>query len=280
MVFTVLGWGVGLLLTAMVAWRLACIVLVRTHAHTGKRLWRDSFEATNWYALALWSAFAIGWFTILGVFAPLTGGLLAVICAVIAAAGLRVWTAEGRSGLRAHLAGAFAEAWNDLTRAGGGGGGGGAPEAGETPAAVAEAVTTRGIPSVMDDPALGVAPEPAELANPAIPVPAPWAALAEYIRSREPEDDMHLRMLTEGDAAGALAVADARHAFADTCLNTIGLDPAYVAGILETGDSMAEHASMLAQVHKRFGVIYGAIKEWVAGHGPLPHKARDFLTGE
>jgi hypothetical protein len=279
MIFTVLGWAIGLLLTAMAAWRLSRIVLARKHAHTGKRLWRDSFEAPNWYALALWSAFAIGWFTILGVFAPLTGGLLAGICAAIAAAGFRVWTPEGRFALRTHLTHAFGDAWNDLLRADGQVRGGD-PEAGETPAVVAEAIATRGIPSVMEDPALGVAPEPAELASPAIPVPAPWAALAEYIRSREPEDDMELRMLAESDAVGALAVADARHAFADTCLNTIGLDPAYVAGILETGDSMAEHASMLAQVHKRFGVIYGAIKEWVGAHGPLPYKAREFLTDD
>lgn len=146
--------------------------------------------------------------------------------------------------------------------------------------AAAEAVATRGIPPVMEDPHLGPAPEPADLANPAVPVPEPWAALAAWIAGREPADDMELRMFAEGDAVGALAVADARHAFADTCLNTIGLDPAYVAGILETGDSMAEHASMLAQVHKRFGVIYAQVKEWISAHGPLPHKAREFLTGE
>lgn len=148
------------------------------------------------------------------------------------------------------------------------------------PEAVAEAVTARGIPPVLEDPALGPVPEPGELVNSAVPVPAPWAALAAYIREREPADDLELRMFTEGDAAGALAVADARHAFADTCLNTLGLDPAYVAGVLETGDSMAEHASLLAQVHKRFGVIYASVKEWISGHGPLPKNARDFLTGD
>ena len=85
-------------------------------------------------------------------------------------------------------------------------------------------------------------------------------------------------MLSDGDAAGALAVADAYHAFADICLNGLGLSPAYVAGVLEAGDSAAGHASVVSQVHKRFGVIYGAIKEWVGAHGPLPHKAREFLT--
>jgi hypothetical protein len=60
----------------------------------------------------------------------------------------------------------------------------------------------------------------------------------------------------------------------------VGLDPAYVAGILEAGDSAGGHGSLLAQIHKRYSVIYAAVKEWVAAHGPLPHKARDFLTGE
>lgn len=279
MIFTALGWAIGLLLTAMAAWRLSRIVLVRKHAHTGKRLWRDSFEAPNWYALALWSAFAIGWFTLLGVFAPLTGGLLAGICAAIAAAGLRVWTPEGWFALRTHLMHAFGDAWNDLLRAGGQVRGGD-PEPGETPAVVAEAIAARAIPSVMDDPALGVAPEAAELVSGQVPAAAPYAALAQYIAGFEPEDDMSLRMFMEGNAAGSVMVADAWHHFADTCLNSVGLDPAYVAGILEAGDSAGGHGSLLAQIHKRYSVIYAAVKEWVAAHGPLPHKARDFLTGE
>jgi hypothetical protein len=146
--------------------------------------------------------------------------------------------------------------------------------------AVAEHAATRSIPSVMADPAIGAPPEPAEIAAAGIPVPAPWAALAEYIAGFEPEDDLALRMFSEGNARGALAVADAHHAFADTCLNGVGLSPAYVAGILEAGDSAGEHASLLAQVHKRFAVVYAAVKEWIAAHGPLPHKAREFLTGD
>lgn len=158
------------------------------------------------------------------------------------------------------------------------GGGSEAEQGGPVPLeAVAQHAVTRGIPSVMEDPHLGPAPEPAELASAAIPVPAPWAALAEYIRSREPEDDQQLRMYSDGDAAGALAVADAYHDWADTCLNGLRLSPAYVAGVLEAGDSAAGHASVVAMVHKRFGVIYGAIKEWIGAHGQLPAKG-DFLT--
>jgi hypothetical protein len=91
---------------------------------------------------------------------------------------------------------------------------------------------------------------------------------------------MSLRMFMEGNAAGSVMVADAWHHFADTCLNSVGLDPAYVAGILEAGDSAGGHGSLLAQIHKRFGVIYAAVKEWISAHGPLPHKAREFLTDD
>jgi hypothetical protein len=144
-------------------------------------------------------------------------------------------------------------------------------------AVVAQYVATRAIPSVMEDPALGAPAEPADAVPSGVPVPAPWAALAAYIRDREPADDQELRMFSDGDAAGALAVADAQHAYADTCLTGLRLSPAYVAGVIEVGDHAAEHASLLAQVHKRFGVIYGAIKEWIGVHGPLPVKG-DFLT--
>jgi len=154
------------------------------------------------------------------------------------------------------------------------------PEAGSPEAAVAEAAATRNIPSVMEDPALGLAPEPAELVAGNIPAPAPYAALAQFIAGFEPEDDMALRMFMESSAAGSVMVADAWHHFADTCLNTVGLDPAFVAGILEAGDSAGGHGTLLAQVHKRFAVIYAVVKEWVGAHGPLPHKAREFLTDD
>lgn len=153
-----------------------------------------------------------------------------------------------------------------------------APQEGSPAAVAAEAAQARGIPSVMEDPRLGPAPEPADLAS-AAPVPPPYAALAQYIAQFEPEDDQALRMFMEGHAAGSVAIADAWHAFADTALNGVGLDPAYVAGILEAGDSAGEHASLLSQVHKRFHVIYSAVKEWIGAHGPLPKNARDFLTG-
>jgi hypothetical protein len=85
-------------------------------------------------------------------------------------------------------------------------------------------------------------------------------------------------MFTEGCAAGNVALAEAWHQFADRCLDS-RLHPAYVAGVLEVGDHEAEGAAHKVQVHRRFAVIYGAVKNWISGNGPLP-KDGDFLTGE
>lgn len=282
-ILDLIGWPVALFCSAMAAWTIFRMVTPPAENPRGKkagrRQWWRSLAADSWFALLLWSGTAIVAFTALGVIGPLAGALLGAAAAAVIAVWGKVWTREGRSALRGHLTAGPGEAGRSLlSRLRGFLGSEDESEGGSVPLeAVAEHAATRAIPSVMEDPHLGAPPEPADLASASIPVPAPWAALAEYIATREPADDMELRMFTEGDAMGALAVADARHTFADTCLNALRLSPVYVAGVLETGDSMAEHASMLAQVHKRFGVIYGAIKEWIGAHGPLPAKG-DFLT--
>jgi hypothetical protein len=277
-----IGWPVALFCSAMAAWTLCRMAFPppeNPHGkHAGRRQWWRSLGAHAWFALMLWSGLAVAAFTFLGVVALLPGVLFAAGAAVVIALWGKVWTREGYGALRGHVTRGPGEAGRSLSGWLRGFLGGGDDESPAVVAAVAQHVAARAIPSVMEDPALGPPPEPAELASASIPVPAPWAALAQYIATREPEDDQQLRMFSDGDAVGALAVADAHHAYADTCLNALGLSPAYVAGVLEAGDSMAGHASVVAQVHKRFGVIYGAIKEWVAAHGPLPHKAREFLT--
>jgi len=159
-----------------------------------------------------------------------------------------------------------------------GGGTGGLPAGEARTEAVAQAVASRAIPPVREDPVLGPMPEPAALAMIA-PVPAPFAALAQWIGSFEPEDDQALRLRADESAAGWVALADATHACAENLLDAVRLHPAYVAGHLELADSVAEVAAVTAQVHVRFAAIYGAIQEWVSGNGPLP-KDGDFLTGE
>jgi hypothetical protein len=278
MILTAFGWLAALLCTAAAVYRAWCMLPFRRHAGTGKLRWRDAADMGNWTGLLLWSALAVAAFAALGVVGPLAGGVYAGAVTVIIALAGRVWTPEGRHALAGQLRYGITEPFAALR--GRLGGGPAEAEASSPQAVVAEAIATRGIPSVLEDPALGLAPEPAELISGQVPAPAPYAALAQFIAGFEPEDDMSLRMFMEGNAAGSVMVADAWHHFADTCLNSVGLDPAYVAGILEAGDSAGGHGSLLAQIHKRFGVIYAAVKEWISAHGPLPHKAREFLTDD
>lgn len=269
MIFTLLGWVAALGLLALA---------VSSAWHGLREKARGPWIAAGMYACAAVILLAVD-----GMLKPLTAGVLAFL-ALASAAGLAL--AKGREGAgRAALGhagaglgylGADARGiWQRIMariR-------GSEDEPTETETVVAEHVATRNIPSVMADPVLGLAPEPAALAT-AAPVPAPYAAMAAYIAGFVPEDDQALKMFMQGNAAGECVIADAWHTFGDTCLSAVGLDPAYVAGLLEAGDSAASHASLLAMVHKRFGVIYEQVQEWISAGRQLPHKAREFLTGE
>lgn len=258
----------------------AALALFAVAVHSASRLVRVKGEwrmQGSWLNPALFASAALILLTLIRVVSPLTAGVIGGITAVTTVLVLRGADKPWFT-FRANITGAFSNLLGDLGAIAGHGRPGGRPMSPSTEA-VHAAVGTRAIPSVREDPALGPAPEPAAVATIA-PVPAVYAALAEYIRSFEAADDMELRMFMEGNAAGEVAVADAWHAQGDVLLNSNGLHPAYIAGILEVGDSKAEGASFISQVHKRFAVIYGAVKEWIGSHGPLPHRAREFLTGE
>jgi hypothetical protein len=266
---------------------LATALLLIAAACSAWRAAREKALGPLAASLAL-ASFATIPLAVLGALSPLRAGLL-VLLAAGGAAVVTLLQKETIGDLLGHLAESLglpfgyarrAARWGRSQGPSFAGRARGGAEAGEIPLeAVADYAASRAIPSLMEDAALGAPAEPAAIAQAGIPVPVPWAQLAAWIRDREPSDDTELRMFHEGDAAGALAVADARHAYGEMLLNAVGLSPAYVAGELEAADSMAEHASLLTQVGRRFGVIYGALQEWVAAHGHLPHKG-DFLTGE
>ncbi len=255
---------------------LGCLALAVSSGWRGFRgKARGPLLAAGVYACA-----AVILLALVGVLAPLTAGILAFL-ALGSAAGLAV--IDGRKG---------ETGWQDTARGALGHTGAGIgylgadarsiwrrimarfrgeAETTETPAVVAEHVTTRNIPPVRMDPALGPMPEPAVIAS--VQAPAPFLDLAKFIAQFEPEDDQALTMFMQSCASGSMVIADAWRHFADVCLSGVGLDPAYVAGILEVGDTESESAAHKAQVHKRFGVIYQTVQEWIAGGRMLPHKA-------
>ena len=290
-ILNLIGWPLGLLCAAVAAWCVIRLAWTPKHPKTGKRM-VNAGDGGYWFTGLMFGTAAVADFTALGVISVVAGAVITGVMFTALVLLAKPWQQKGRGALNAVRSSAVdgiresgrdaQGAWSWIAaHAGGLSCGGGEAEQGPVPLeAVAGYAATRAIPSVMADPALGPATEPGEIAAAGIPVPAPYAALAEFIGGFEPEDDMSLRMFMEGHASGTVTIADAWHHFADTCLNGVGLSPAYVAGILEAGDSAGEHASLLAQVHKRFHVVYAAIKEWIGAHGPLPHKAREFLTGE
>jgi len=277
-----------MLLTAL-GW-IAALAFLGAAASSGWHGWRDKAPGP-WIAAGLYACAAFVMLAIDGALSPLTAAALAFLA--IAGAGT-VAVVDGRNAAPgSRWKGA---AWRTRFAVGAGArylgsdtrgiwqrvmarfsGGEEAPT--ETEAVVAGHVASRSIPNVMADPVLGPAPEPAALAT-AAPVPPVYAAMAAFIGGFVPEDDQALKMFMQSNAAGELAVADAWHAFGDTCLTAVGLDPAYVAGLLEAGDSAAAHGALLAMVHRRFGVVYAAVQEWISAGRQLPHKAREFLTGE
>ena len=279
MIQNLIGWPLGLLFAAV-----AIPLIIRTLRNPR---WRG--DTGNWITILIFSILAISDFAAIGLLSPLAGGLIAGLLLGAFLLLAKPWHKPASLGRDLRRNAAFGKDWlvkDTLSvwgwlRARLGGKDRGPGKDGPVPLeAVPEYAATRAIPSVMADPVLGPPTEPGEIAAAGIPVPGPYTALAQFIGGFEPEDDMSLRMFMEGHASGTVAIADAWHHLADTLLNGVGLSPAYVAGILEAGDSAGEHASLLAQVHKRFRVVYAAIKEWIGAHGPLPHKAREFLTGE
>jgi len=274
MILTALGW-------------LAALGLLAIAVSSGWRGWREKARGP-WIAAGLYAFAAVVLLGIDGILRPLSAGVLAflVLAAVMAPAlgeGRKIVPDNRWKGAALSARYALSSGPRYLARDAGSisrrATGRGEDEPAETEAIVSEHIVTRNIPPVMADPVLGVAPEPAALAT-AAPVPAPYAAMAAYIAGFVPEDDQALKMFMQANAAGELAIADAWHTFGDTCLNEVGLDPAYVAGLLEAGDGAAIQATLLAMVHKRFGVLYAAVQEWISAGRQLPHKAREFLTGE
>lgn len=141
----------------------------------------------------------------------------------------------------------------------------------------------RTVPSVREDGNLGRTPARAEVAagleSAGVVVPPPWQALAEWVADFEPEDQEDLQDHMAQEAAGLLTFAEACEARAETLLNVPKLHPAYVAGLLEVADQVAEVAASAAMADRRYHGVYGDIEDWHEEGNALPENARNWFGG-
>jgi hypothetical protein len=112
------------------------------------------------------------------------------------------------------------------------------------------------------------------------PVAEPWQAVAAFLSNFDPETDAEHIVFMQGNARGFLLIADGFHAYAETLLNSVGLDPAAVQGTVELAEVVADCSHDVTLALRRFMVVYQKVMEAVSDGTVLPHNARDWLTGE
>jgi hypothetical protein len=243
-----------------------------------------------WTVTILWACLLAACLTALGAIGLMNGIIASVVLAVVALVALRRSSSAGAQigAGPAHLyrdAAAVAgrarraASWR-AAAAGDDDAPGGPPPGGRMPRLRPEhpAAGSRTVPLLREDPALGPAPQPAEVAASA-PVPPPWDELAGWIAGYVAEDDNAQSAFLHGCAAGLVRIADAFGALSETAINDLGLDPAYGAALLEVAAAVAETAGDVALADQRYLAIYGALKQAIEDGLVLPHNARQFLGG-
>ena len=282
-----IGWPIAVALSALAVWSTWDIF--------HDELWRS---AAQWVTPLPFATLAVACLTALGALPVLDGTLAAVALAALTA--LALWRAPSAAryilwylgNVPVHLAGMAGRAPGHLiavfrwvvalTRQRGA-----AKEAKPVPVRATPGVppwkrTVPGVPSVLNDPALGPVPAPSEvaaaLAAASVMVPATWAAVAAEAADHDPEtDDEHVEHM-DGEVAGVLTWSEAAMARAETLGDVAGLDPAYINAQFEAADAIADLASFLAQVSKRYHDTYDDMREAADGK-PLPAKRNWFNNG-
>lgn len=266
--------------------------------------WR---EAAGWTAPLVFTSAALMLLVVLGTLALLPWLLIALVpLGVVAARAARAWREiaklKGRGAATAAVLGLLAArlwdaVWNarenvrDLTgtlhpapAAAPAAAAGRAPEAAPRDAGPKSPVI-RQVPSLRDNAALGAAPSAAEvgvsLEAAGVAVPPVWAALAEYIRDFDPDDDEdELIEFNAGNAAGVLVLGEAFQDLAETLLTGTGLDPAYAMGFIDAGVEVEGLAEVFALLDRLYHDTYEDIHEHVEAGKTLPHNGRKWFHAD
>ena len=107
-------------------------------------------------------------------------------------------------------------------------------------------------------------------------VPSDWALLADRVSRFDPVSDTELSKFMTSEMAGMLTYARALMAAHETCVNSLGLDPASVQGMAEYSTAAGEAAQKMAGAHSRFLAVYREVRAAVASGVKLPYRGRWF----
>ncbi|SRR5579875_482831 len=106
-----------------------------------------------------------------------------------------------------------------------------------------------------------------------------WTALVAATSDFEPEDDAALLAWMAGQVAGMSAYAEALADVYETCVDTVGLDPAAMAAMHDVADAAADDAGAMADARAKFAAHYAEVREFAASGGLLPYDGR-WITGD
>lgn len=282
-----IGWPLGVLL-ALVAVSVA-YRMVRDRSRGQHR------DRGSWITVLMFACAALADFTALGLLTVEIGAILAGLAFAAFLVLAQPWRKGVARSLRSNAATGIGWLGHDARTALGrvrgtgwltgiAGGvwrrirGGGHRDVWGVPVPLEEALARRPVPSIREDPDLGEAPAPEAIAAAGTAIPAPYAALASWIASLDPENEAAEHEFIRGHAAGKLAVSEAMMAHADHLLNGVGLDPAAVAAVVELGEVEGQSAADAALVDRRLLAVYREIHEWRDRTGrELPFRAREWF---
>ncbi len=109
--------------------------------------------------------------------------------------------------------------------------------------------------------------------------PDQWKSLVAATADFEPEDDGELLEWMAAEVAGMSAYAEALAEVYETCVNSLGVDPAAMNAVHDTADAAADASTAMAYARQKFAAHYAEVREFAASGGLLPFDGR-WITGD
>ncbi len=143
-----------------------------------------------------------------------------------------------------------------------------------TPPAAVPPAAAHGVPPAASRPPARSGAATEDCAAPRANAPAGWKALAAATASCEPEDDGDLLGWMAGEVAGMAGYGEALIEVCQSCVNSVGLDPAAMAAVHDAADAAAGAATAMACARQKFASHYAEVREFAGNGGVLPYDGR------